>query len=128
MRIKTKAAKKKEKAYGWAAMGTLASGVFGLRQSGQRAVGSVGTWKKGPAAQGSLPARRYDIPAGPLEAVIPTFQTATDLRFKQPMRPSLLFPRLAYRAATQWNRRCENCWPEAGSNISSPGRIKLRCV
>ncbi len=81
MRIKVKAAKRKGRAYRWAAMGTLvAYSACGNAASAQQV--PLEPWKKSPAAQGSLPVRRYDIPAGPLESVVPAFQTATGVEIQ----------------------------------------------
>jgi catecholate siderophore receptor len=88
MRIKIKATqkrqtKKRQMAYRWAAMGTLvAYSACGNVATAQQA--PLEPWKRGSAAQGSLPVRRYDIPAGPLDGVVPAFQSATGIEVEVP--------------------------------------------
>src|SRR6202789_2982773 len=86
MRIKIKATrkrqtKKRQIAYRWAAMGTLvAYSACGNVATAQQA--PLEPWKKGSAAQGGLPVRRYDIPAGPLDGVVPAFQNAAGIEIE----------------------------------------------
>ncbi len=81
MRIKVKAAKRKGRAYRWAAMGTLvAYSACGKAASAQQV--PLEPWKRSAAAQGSSPVRRYDIPAGPLENVAAEFQAASGIQIE----------------------------------------------
>ncbi len=90
MRIKIQSTKKKKKtrAYRWAAMGTLvAYSACGRMASAQPP--PLEPWKKSPAAQAAVPVRRYEIPAGPLENVVPAFQSAAGLEI-QTANPAIL--------------------------------------
>jgi catecholate siderophore receptor len=90
MRIKNKSAKNRlhkknpsgwPTAYRWTAMGALvAYSACGKVATAQQA--PLEPWKNTAAAQGNLPVRRFDIPAGPLDSVVPAFQTATGLEIQ----------------------------------------------
>ena len=92
MRIKIKAPRRKEAnrknwpaAYRWAAMGTLVaySAVGNKTFNVARAQDVAGTGTgNGPVAQtqGAQPVRRFEIAAGPLDAVLATFEQVTGIK------------------------------------------------
>jgi catecholate siderophore receptor len=69
-------------ARGWVAMGTLAAyAAIGANRPAMAAI-----WKKDPTSGGgaaaTLPLKRFDIPAGPLEGAIAAYEKATGLKVK----------------------------------------------
>ncbi len=86
MRIKIKSTQKRQTqkrqmAYRWAAMGTLvAYSACGNVANAQQA--PLEPWKRGAPAQGSLPVRRYDISAGPLDGVVSAFQNTAGIEIE----------------------------------------------
>src|ERR1700733_10296011 len=69
-------------ARGWVAMGTLAAyAAIGANRPAMAAI-----WKTDPASGGgaavTLPLKRFDIPAGPLEGAIAAYEKATGLNVK----------------------------------------------
>jgi catecholate siderophore receptor len=69
-------------ARGWVAMGTLAAyAAIGANRPAMAAI-----WKTDPASGGgaaaTLPLKRFDIPAGPLEGAIAAYEKATGLKVK----------------------------------------------
>ena len=85
MRIKIKKSKTKKNkanmAYRWAAMGTLMAYSAVASKTGVARAQSIPAGpRSGAVAQGSLPVRRFAIPAGSLGSVIPAFEQMTGLR------------------------------------------------
>jgi catecholate siderophore receptor len=68
-------------ARGWVAMGTLAAyAAMGANRPAMAAI-----WKTDPGPSGgaaTLPLKRFDIPAGPLDGVIEAYEKATGLKVK----------------------------------------------
>jgi len=85
MRIKFKARHKKKKswpaAYRWAAMGTLvAYSSLGSRNPALAQDATRAGQPRGTVSQGSQPVWRFEIPAGPLDAVLAAFEQVTGVR------------------------------------------------
>jgi len=67
-------------AYKWMATGTLvAYTAFGFQKValGQTQQASAGTKANSPQAQSALPTRHFDVPAGPIEDILPSFEAAS---------------------------------------------------
>ncbi len=73
--------------YKWVAMGTL---VAYTAIGGQKVVlaqaskNPAGTQNTSPQTQAALPTRRFDVPAGPLEEILPAFDSASGLHLIMP--------------------------------------------
>lgn len=68
----------------WVAMGTLAAYTALGTKTPVLAQTGRGRASQSPARAGSLPAVRFDIPAGPLDTALRSFENATGLQVKTP--------------------------------------------
>jgi len=94
----------------WVAVGTLAAyAAMGAKRPALAAV-----WKTDPNADGAaatLPLKRFDIPAGPLEATITAYEKTTGLSVKIVLPGST--PRELWDSIAK-TRRCDGFWKAPG--------------
>jgi catecholate siderophore receptor len=129
MRIKIKAAKKKQLARRWTAVGALVAysacsgGVDAYAQQAP-----LEPWRKSPSSQGNLPVRRYDIAAGLLENVIPAFEAAAGLEIQAPNAAILSVPSPGVAGSYTVEQGLHKLLNGTGIDyrFSSPGKVVLQ--